>query len=78
MKVFHSDAQAGHAPRGYAIGGEVVAARETPERIDALLAGEREACALCRSPGHHAYADVGAGFCYVNNAAVAAPGRAST
>ena len=55
-----------------------MAARETPERIDALLAGEREACALCRPPGHHAYADMGAGFCYVNNAAVAAPGRAST
>ncbi|MFM1990132.1 MAG: acetylpolyamine amidohydrolase [Pseudomonadota bacterium] len=180
MQVFHSDAQAGHAPQRYAIGGEVVPARETPERVDALLAalrgaghpvlaprahglaplrrlhtegyleflrtaharwkeafasgprsdwvlpyafpnrhmdarpgsvlgqagwylssttvpigagtwaaiagaadcaldgaeallaGEREAYALCRPPGHHAYADVGAGFCYVNNAAVAA------
>ena len=39
---------------------------------DSLLAGAREAYALCRPPGHHAYADVGAGFCYVNNAAVAA------
>jgi acetoin utilization deacetylase AcuC-like enzyme len=180
MKVFHSSAQSGHAPARYAIGAEVVPARETPDRIDALLtalhtaghpvhsprahgleplrrlhtddylgflqtahrrwreafpsgprsewvlpygfpnrhmdarpasvlgqagwhlssttvpigagtwaailgaadcaldgadrllAGEREAYALCRPPGHHAYADVGAGFCYVNNAAVAA------
>ncbi|MFO0236365.1 MAG: histone deacetylase family protein [Burkholderiales bacterium] len=39
---------------------------------DVLLAGGREAYALCRPPGHHAYADLGAGFCYVNNAAVAA------
>ena len=180
MKVFHSDAQAGHAPERYALGAEVMPARETPDRVDALLAalrgaghpihaprahgleplrrlhtddyleflrtahdrwqeafpagprrdwvlpyafpnrhmdarpssvlgqagwhlssttvpigagtwaaiagaadcaldgaeallaGEREAYALCRPPGHHAYADVGAGFCYVNNAAVAA------
>jgi acetoin utilization deacetylase AcuC-like enzyme len=39
---------------------------------DALLAGATEAYALCRPPGHHAYSDVGAGFCFVNNAAVAA------
>jgi len=180
MKVFHSDAQAGHAPQRYAIGQQLVPARETPSRVDALLAalhagghpilaprrhgvdalrrvhaddyleflrtahdrwqqlfagepradwvvpyafpnrrmsarpssvlgqaghylssttspigagtwaaiqgaadcaidgadsvlgGERAAYALCRPPGHHAYADLGAGFCYVNNAAVAA------
>jgi acetoin utilization deacetylase AcuC-like enzyme len=180
MKVFHSDAQAGHAPPGYALGQEVLPARETPSRIgellgtlvaeghsihapgahgleplrrvhaddyleflrtaharwqsvyptgprshwvvpyafpnrrmqarpdsvlgqaghylssttspigagtwaaiagaadcaidgaDAILAGDDAAYALCRPPGHHAYADVGAGFCYVNNAAVAA------
>jgi acetoin utilization deacetylase AcuC-like enzyme len=39
---------------------------------DALLADAKEAYALCRPPGHHAYSDVGAGFCFVNNAAVAA------
>jgi acetoin utilization deacetylase AcuC-like enzyme len=27
---------------------------------------------LCRPPGHHAYADRGSGFCYVNNSALAA------
>ena len=30
------------------------------------------AYALCRPPGHHAFADLAGGFCYVNNAAVAA------
>jgi len=39
---------------------------------DALLAGEASALALCRPPGHHAYADRASGFCYFNNAAVAA------
>lgn len=39
---------------------------------DALLAGERAAFALCRPPGHHAYADRASGFCFLNNAAIAA------
>lgn len=30
------------------------------------------AYALCRPPGHHAFADCASGFCYVNNAAAAA------
>lgn len=37
-----------------------------------VLNGEREAYALCRPPGHHAYADFGGGFCYLNNVAIAA------
>jgi acetoin utilization deacetylase AcuC-like enzyme len=37
-----------------------------------LLQGERSAYALCRPPGHHAAADVAAGFCYFNNTAIAA------
>jgi acetoin utilization deacetylase AcuC-like enzyme len=37
-----------------------------------VLEGERQAYALCRPPGHHAAADVAAGFCYFNNAALAA------
>ena len=37
-----------------------------------LLAGERAAYALCRPPGHHAYADRANGFTYLNNAAIAA------
>jgi acetoin utilization deacetylase AcuC-like enzyme len=39
---------------------------------EAVLAGERAAFALCRPPGHHAYADRASGFCYLNNAAIAA------
>jgi hypothetical protein len=34
--------------------------------------GERAAYALCRPPGHHAYADRANGFCYLNNVAIAA------
>ena len=33
--------------------------------------GERAAYALCRPPGHHAFADMAGGFCYLNNAAIA-------
>ncbi|HIJ65586.1 MAG TPA: histone deacetylase family protein [Candidatus Hydrogenedentes bacterium] len=39
---------------------------------DLLLAGERCVYALCRPPGHHAGHDYCAGFCYLNNAALAA------
>ncbi len=39
---------------------------------DAVIAGERASYALCRPPGHHAFADVAGGFCFVNNSAVAA------
>jgi acetoin utilization deacetylase AcuC-like enzyme len=37
-----------------------------------MLKGERLVYALCRPPGHHAAADVAAGFCYINNSALAA------
>ncbi|MET3183807.1 UNVERIFIED_ORG: acetoin utilization deacetylase AcuC-like enzyme [Variovorax guangxiensis] len=37
-----------------------------------VLDGERAAYALCRPPGHHAYADRANGFTYLNNAAIAA------
>lgn len=39
---------------------------------DAVLGGAREAMALCRPPGHHAYHDRASGFCFLNNAAIAA------
>jgi len=38
----------------------------------AIVDGEPAAYALCRPPGHHARAEAAGGFCYVNNAAVAA------
>lgn len=37
-----------------------------------LLDGEKLAYALCRPPGHHASTDVMGGYCYFNNAAIAA------
>jgi acetoin utilization deacetylase AcuC-like enzyme len=39
---------------------------------DLVLAGERHAYALCRPPGHHAFADMAGGFCFLNNTAIAA------
>ncbi|AUY32555.1 histone deacetylase family protein [Pseudomonas soli] len=38
----------------------------------AILDGESATYALCRPPGHHARYDAAGGFCYLNNAAVAA------
>ena len=45
--------------------------------LDAALAGEAAAFALCRPPGHHAGADYLGGYCYLNNAAVAAAAAAA-
>jgi acetoin utilization deacetylase AcuC-like enzyme len=39
---------------------------------DLVLGGERAAYALSRPPGHHAYADLAGGFCFLNNSAIAA------
>lgn len=39
---------------------------------DAVLDGAAHAYALCRPPGHHAFAAMAGGFCYLNNAAIAA------
>ncbi|MBL8578211.1 MAG: histone deacetylase family protein [Mesorhizobium sp.] len=37
-----------------------------------VQAGASSAYALCRPPGHHAFADVAGGFCFFNNSAIAA------
>jgi acetoin utilization deacetylase AcuC-like enzyme len=39
---------------------------------EAVKAGAPSAYALCRPPGHHAFADVAGGFCFLNNTAIAA------
>jgi len=44
---------------------------------DLLLRGEQLVYALCRPPGHHAERRVYGGFCYFNNAAIAAERLAS-
>jgi len=40
--------------------------------VDLMRAGERTVFSLCRPPGHHASADVYNGYCFLNNAAIAA------
>lgn len=37
-----------------------------------VIDGAPAAYALCRPPGHHAFADLAGGFCFLNNSAVAA------
>ena len=37
-----------------------------------IAGGERAAFALCRPPGHHAHHDMYGGYCFLNNAAIAA------
>ncbi|MCF1707896.1 histone deacetylase family protein [Tabrizicola sp. J26] len=39
---------------------------------DLVLDGERAVYALSRPPGHHCFSDLAGGFCYLNNAAIAA------
>jgi acetoin utilization deacetylase AcuC-like enzyme len=39
---------------------------------DAIRKGCRQSYSLCRPPGHHARTDRAGGFCYLNNAAIAA------
>lgn len=39
---------------------------------EAVMGGERIAYGLSRPPGHHAYRDATDGFCFLNNAAIAA------
>jgi acetoin utilization deacetylase AcuC-like enzyme len=48
------------------------------EAASAVAAGSPAAYALCRPPGHHAFADVAGGFCFVNNSAVAAQALRAT
>jgi acetoin utilization deacetylase AcuC-like enzyme len=40
--------------------------------VDLVLGGEAAAYGLCRPPGHHAAASMAGGYCFFNNAAIAA------
>ena len=42
------------------------------EAAQNVLDGIGSVYALCRPPGHHAFADMAGGFCYLNNSAIAA------
>lgn len=57
---------AGSWPAAYA------GAQASLTALDRVLAGERAAYCLTRPPGHHAGADFFGGYCFINNAAVAA------
>lgn len=46
--------------------------------LQPLLEGERASFALCRPPGHHAGSDYLGGYCYLNNAVIAAQAAAET
>jgi acetoin utilization deacetylase AcuC-like enzyme len=51
-----------------------VAVSAAEDVMDRLAAGDAgaHAYALCRPPGHHAFADQAGGFCFLNNSAIAA------
>ena len=49
------------------------AAQNALSALDAIITGQtRQAFALCRPPGHHCGRDYFGGYCYLNNAAIAA------
>jgi acetoin utilization deacetylase AcuC-like enzyme len=48
------------------------AAQASANAAEALTHGARLSYALVRPPGHHAYAEQAGGFCFLNNAAIAA------
>ena len=48
------------------------AVAQTAQRV--ISNGERTAFALCRPPGHHAASDLYGGYCFLNNAGIAAQG----
>jgi acetoin utilization deacetylase AcuC-like enzyme len=56
--------------------GTYAAARDAVDcaltATDLVLGGEQSAYALCRPPGHHAARTLFGGYCYFNNAAIAA------
>lgn len=47
-------------------------AQTTVSAAQSILMGSLRSYALVRPPGHHAYADQAGGFCFLNNAAIAA------
>jgi len=58
------------------VAGTYVAARGAVDvamtAVDLVLGGERAAYGLCRPPGHHAARSMYGGYCFFNNAAIAA------
>ncbi len=50
----------------------LASANSAVHAADLVAGGADSAYALCRPPGHHAFADMAGGFCYLNNTAIAA------
>ena len=59
-----------HDRRNLGCGGVSAATALTAQKL--VANGERAAFALCRPPGHHAHHDMYGGYCFLNNAAIAA------
>ncbi len=53
-------------------GAAYASAQTAIHAADLVQGGERAVYALCRPPGHHAFAELAGGFCYLNNSAIAA------
>ncbi|GLS85525.1 acetylpolyamine amidohydrolase [Cypionkella aquatica] len=53
-------------------GAAYASAQTALHAADLVLGGENAAYALCRPPGHHAFAESAGGFCYLNNSGIAA------
>ncbi|MCX9146498.1 histone deacetylase family protein [Erythrobacter sp. WG] len=59
-------------------GAAYAGAQAALSALEAVAGGEaKRAFALCRPPGHHAGADYFGGYCYLNNAAIAARAAAA-
>lgn len=52
--------------------GLIANATAAEAATEAVMAGDGQAYALCRPPGHHAGPDRAGGFCFINNSALAA------
>ena len=74
--IVHSAGHYCFDPQTPIVSGTYTAARASAEcaltGADLLHSGERFAYALCPLPGHHASRDLYGGYCYLNNAAIAA------
>jgi acetoin utilization deacetylase AcuC-like enzyme len=58
-------------------GAALASANCAMNAAEAVVNGDQVAFALCRPPGHHAGRDYAGGYCFINNAAVAANRLAS-
>jgi acetoin utilization deacetylase AcuC-like enzyme len=68
----HHSFDAGTPITAHTWGSALASAHSAVEAASLIGEGERAVFALCRPPGHHAAADLYGGYCFVNNAAVAA------